>query len=67
MTARAPLKPNANVFLVFSMTLYILELAFLVIMGVMGERTGHSKHPLPTTQEKTLHVDITRWSTPKSD
>ena len=25
------------------------------------------KHPLPTTQEKTLHVDITRWSTPKSD
>ena len=31
------------------------------------ERTGHSKHPLPTTQEKTLHRDITRWSTPKSD
>ena len=26
-----------------------------------------SKHPLPTTQEKTLHMDITRWSTPKSD
>ena len=25
------------------------------------------KHPLPTTQEKTLHMDITRWSTPKSD
>ena len=24
------------------------------------ERTGHSKHPLPTTQEKTLHTDITR-------
>ena len=24
-----------------------------------------SKHPLPTTQEKTLHMDITRWSTPK--
>ena len=21
--------------------------------------------PLPTTQEKTLHMDITRWSTPK--
>ena len=21
-----------------------------------------SKHPLPTTQEMTLHVDITRWS-----
>ena len=29
--------------------------------------TGHSKHPLATTQEKTLHMDITRWSTPKSD
>ena len=23
------------------------------------ERTGHSKHPLPTTQKKTLHMDIT--------
>ena len=31
------------------------------------ECTGHSKHPIPTTQEKTLHMDITRWSTPKSD
>ena len=29
--------------------------------------TGHSKHPLPTTQEKTLHMDITRWPTLKSD
>ena len=29
--------------------------------------TGLSKHPLPITQEKTLHMDITRWSTPKSD
>ena len=29
--------------------------------------TGRSKHPLPTTQEKTLHMDITRWSTLKSD
>ena len=29
--------------------------------------TGYSKHPLPTTQEKTLHTDITRWSTLKSD
>ena len=29
--------------------------------------TGHSKHPLPTTQEKTLHMDITRWATLKSD
>ena len=31
------------------------------------ERTCHSKHLLPTAQEKTLHMDITRWSTPKSD
>ena len=35
------------------------------------ECTGHSKHPLhtreDTTQEKTLHMDITRWSIPKSD
>ena len=27
--------------------------------------TGHNKHPLPTAQEKTVHMDITRWSTPK--
>ena len=31
------------------------------------EHTGHSKHPLPTTEEKTLHMDITRWSTLKLD
>ena len=31
------------------------------------ECTGHNKHPLPTTQEKTLHIDITRWSILKSD
>ena len=31
------------------------------------EHTGHSKHTLSTTQEKTLHMDITRWSTLKSD
>ena len=31
------------------------------------EHIGHRKHPLPTTQEKTLHMDITRWSTLKSD
>ena len=31
------------------------------------EHTGHSKHPLPVTQEKILHMDITRWSTLKSD
>ena len=31
------------------------------------EHNGHSKCPLPTTQEKTLQMDLTRWSTPKSD
>ena len=31
------------------------------------EHTGHKKHSLPTTQEKTLYMDITRWSIPKSD
>ena len=31
------------------------------------ECTGHNKHPLPTTQKKTLYMDITRWSTLKSD
>ena len=31
------------------------------------ECTGQSKHPLPTTHETTLHMDIARWSIPKSD
>ena len=31
------------------------------------EHTGHSKHLLPTTQEMTLHMVITRWSIPISD
>ena len=36
--------------------------------GVLPRKCiGHSKHPLPTTQEKTLHMDISRWSTRKSD
>ena len=30
------------------------------------DHTDHNTHPLSTTQEKTLHMDITRWSTPKS-
>ena len=37
------------------------------LIDLPRECTGHSKHPLPTKQEKTLHMDITRWSTPKSD
>jgi len=31
------------------------------------ECTGHSKHPLPTMQERTLNMDIIRWSILKSD
>ena len=32
------------------------------------EHTHHSKHPLPKkTQEKILHMDITRWSILKTD
>ena len=32
-----------------------------------GERTGHSRDPLTKTLATALHMDITRWSTPKSD
>ena len=31
------------------------------------EHTDHDKHPLPTTQEKTPHMDIARWSILISD
>ena len=31
------------------------------------EHTGQGKHPLPKTQEMTLHMDITIWSIMKSD
>ena len=34
---------------------------------VLLRNTHHSKHPLPIPQEKTLHMDITRWSISKSD
>ena len=43
------------------------RLIVLIVLIVPRGCTGHSKHPLPTTQEKTLHMDMTRWSTPKSD
>ena len=33
----------------------------------LRECTCHSKDPLPTTQEKTQHIDITRWSIQISD
>ena len=31
------------------------------------EHTGHSEYSLPTAQGMTLHMDITRWLTQKSD
>ena len=34
--------------------------SFFLFWVLPRELTGHSKHPLPTTQEKTLHMDITR-------
>ena len=44
-----------------------IDTIVLCFLTLPRKCTGHSKHPLPTTQEKTLHMDITRWSTPKSD
>ena len=38
-----------------------------LIRVLSREHTGHSKHPLPTTQENTPHMNINRWSIPKSD
>ena len=34
---------------------------------VLPRKFTCSKHPLPTIQEKTLHMGVTRWSIPKSD
>ena len=34
---------------------------------MLKEHICHSKHSFPTTQEMTLHMDITRWSIPKSE
>ena len=57
----------------------ISEMTGKFVLGVQNEarqkltelckekHTGHRKHPLPTTQEKTLHMDINRWSILKSD
>ena len=35
--------------------------------NIARECTGHSKHPLPTTQDMTLHMNITRRSILKWD
>ena len=43
------------------------EAGQMLIRVLPREHTGHSKHVLPTTQEKTLHINITRWLILKSD
>ena len=54
---------------VYFYNLFIIHWRIIVLQYCAGptERTGHRKHPLPTTQEISLHMDITRWSIPKSD
>ena len=37
------------------------------LKGFCQEKALVIANPLPTTQEKTPHMDITRWPTPKSD
>ena len=57
----------------FDCSINMLSPIFIPFLGSKAKRvlprelTGHSKHTLPTTQEKTLHMDITRWPTQKSD
>ena len=38
-----------------------------MLFRVLPRECTYSKHPLPTTQEKSPHMDITRRSIPKSD
>ena len=54
----------------WSKSKFVLELQIEAgqrLTVLLRERTGHGQHPFPTTQEKTLHMDITRWSITKSD
>ena len=59
---------------------YVLFSVWLTSLCIVGSRFTHltttdsnsfllwmSMNSISTTQEKTLHMDITRWSTPKSD
>ena len=41
---------------------FLLQVFFFFFSVLPRKCTGHSKHPLPT-----IHMDIIRWSTPKSD
>ena len=44
---------------------YVVEERFTI--GFSDSNDLVIKQSLPTIQEKTLHMDITRWSIPKSD
>ena len=44
-----------------------LALEYKMNQVLPRECTDHRKHCLPTTQEKTLDIDITRWSMQKPD
>ena len=41
--------------------------SWLLVCALQESALVIPKHPLPTTQETTLHMDITKWSIPKSD
>ena len=51
---------GSSSFGVISFCLFILFIGF-------RECSSHSKHLIPTAQEKNLHMDITRWSILISD
>ena len=55
-----------HLFLYIIVHLYVLALRWETLKFVKNCYFSR-KHPLPTTQEKTLHIDNTRWSIPKSD
>ena len=50
-----------------SYSVKLIQVSILFWSLLPREHTGHSKHTLPTTQQRTLHMDITRWSILKSD
>ena len=52
---------------IFARNVPLVSLIFLKRYLLPRECTGHNNHPLPTTQETTLLMDIARWSRPKSD
>jgi len=37
------------------------------LKSIIGKNNNSKIILIKTTEEKTLHMDITRWSTPKSD